>query len=164
MQLEQTISRQVEIQTTVTRMLHAIDALDWATFRTAFTPELHLDYTSLFPGQPETLSVDTLLGRWVPFAHGYDATHHQIGPVVVVDANDDRAVAEAHVRADHFLAEAAGGPIWTASGHYRWTLERRGADWKIAAIVFQLAFQDGNRDLPAMATARGSAGKGRPRA
>jgi hypothetical protein len=154
---------QVDIQTTVTRMLHAIDALDWSTFRVAFAPEIRLDFTSLFPGTPETLSVDSLLGRWQPFAHGFDATHHQIGPVVIIEADARRAVAEAHVRAEHYFAGAEGGPVWSAIGHYRWTLEKRDGAWKIAGIIFQLSFQDGNRDLPAMAQARGAAGGGRPR-
>jgi hypothetical protein len=159
---ESLMVRQLEIQTTVTRMLHAIDTLDWPTFRGAFAAELRLDFTSLFPGEPETLSIDSLLARWQPFAHGFDSTHHQIGPVVVIDGDAQRATAEAHVRADHFIAGAEGGAIWTATGHYRWTLEHRDDGWRIAGIVFQLAFQDGNRELPAMATSRGTSGRGRP--
>ena len=156
------MAAQLEIQTAVTKMLHAIDALDWSTFRAAFTPDIRLDYTSLNGGQPETVTIDTLIGRWQPLAHGFDATHHQIGPVVLIEDDDRRATAEAHVRADHFLADADGGPLWVATGHYVWSLERRDGGWSIAGMVFQLAFQEGNRTLPAMATARGAAGKGRP--
>lgn len=154
--------RQLEIQTTVARMLHAIDALDWATFRSAFADELRLDFTSLFPDQLETITIDALLAHWQPFAHGFDATHHQIGPVVVIDADARRATAEAHVTADHYIAGAEGGDIWTAVGHYRWTLSQRDGAWRIAGIVFQLAFQSGNRILPAMATERGTSARGRP--
>jgi hypothetical protein len=154
---------QLEIQNTVTRMLHAIDALDWPAFRAAFAPEIRLDFTSLFPGEPETLSVDSLVGRWEPMAHGYDATHHQLGPVVVLESDERRATAEAHVIADHHLAEASGGPLWSAVGHYRWTLEKRDGAWNITSIVFQLAFQHGNRELPGVAVARGTSGRGRPR-
>ena len=153
---------QVEIQTTVTRMLHAIDALDWRTFRVAFTPEIRLDFTSLFPGTPETVSVDTLLERWKPLAHGYDATQHLIGPVVLMESDGRRAKAEAHVHASHYLANAEGGPLWIAAGHYEWTLEHPESSWKIAGIIFRLAFQNGNRSLPELAPKRGAAGLGRP--
>lgn len=153
---------QLEIQTAVTQMLHAIDALDWQAFRTAFEPELRLDFTSLFPGRPETLTIDTLLSRWVPFAHGFDATQHLIGPVVLVRSNGRTATAEAHVHASHFLAEAEGGPLWIAAGHYEWTLQRRESSWAIAGIIFTLLFQHGNRRLPELATERGAAGRGRP--
>jgi len=153
---------QLEIQTVVTRMLHAIDALDWQAFRAAFEPEIRLDFTSLFPGRPETISVDTLLSRWQPLAHGYDATQHLIGPVVLVRSDGRRATAEAHVHASHYLAEAEGGPLWIAAGHYEWTLQRRDNAWKIAAIIFRLLFQEGNRRLPELAPERGAAGRGRP--
>jgi hypothetical protein len=153
---------QLEIQTAVTRMLHAIDALDWQAFRAVFEPELRLDFTSLFPGRPETITIDALLSRWVPFAHGFDATQHLIGPVVLVMSDGRRATAEAHVHASHYLAEAEGGPLWIAAGHYEWTLERRESAWKIAGIIFRLLFQDGNRRLPELAPERGAAGRGRP--
>ena len=154
---------QLEVQTAVTRMLHAIDALDWPAFQAAFLPRIDMDYTSLFPGQPETLTIDTLLGRWVPLAHGYDATHHQIGPVVLLETDGRSARAEAHVRASHYIANAEGGPIWVAVGHYVWRLERQSEAWKIGGMTFQLAHQEGNTGLPALAVARGQAGQGRPR-
>jgi hypothetical protein len=61
------------------------------------------------------------------------------------------------------LENGEGGRLWTAAGHYLWTLERRDNAWKIAGIVFRLTFQDGNRALPAMAVTRGTAGQGRAR-
>lgn len=154
---------QLEIQTTVTRMLHAIDALNWPAFRAQFEPELRLDFTSLFPGQAETIGIDTLLSRWVPFAHGFDATQHLIGPVVLVRSDGHRAIAEAHVHATHYLAEAKEGSVWIAAGHYEWTLVHRDDAWKIAGITFTLLVQSGNRRLPELATQRGAAGSGRPR-
>jgi pimeloyl-ACP methyl ester carboxylesterase len=39
----------------LTRMLHAVDALDWDTVRGALAGELLVDYTSLAGGKPETL-------------------------------------------------------------------------------------------------------------
>jgi hypothetical protein len=153
---------QLEIQTAVTRMLHAIDALDWQTFRAAFEPELRLDFTSLFPGRPETITLDTLLSRWVPFAHGFDATQHLIGPVVLMQTHGRRATAEAHVHASHYLTEAEGGALWIAAGHYEWTLLRHESSWTIGGIIFKLLFQHGNRRLPELAMERGAAGHGRP--
>jgi hypothetical protein len=154
---------QLEIQTAFTKMLHAIDGLDWTAFRAAFTPEVALDYTSLFPGQPETVTIDTLLGRWQPMAHGYDATQHQIGPVVVVQSDGNRAVAETQVRAAHYLAGAEGGALWVAAGRYRFTVEKTAGAWRISGIILQLAYQEGNSRLPSMAVERGTAGRGRPR-
>jgi hypothetical protein len=45
----------------LTRMLHAIDARDWDGVRAEFAEEVATDYTSLWGGEPATVSVDDLL-------------------------------------------------------------------------------------------------------
>ena len=47
----------------ITRMLHAIDRLDWVTVRNSFADEVATDYTSLWGGEPERLPVDELVAR-----------------------------------------------------------------------------------------------------
>jgi hypothetical protein len=160
---ERSVLAQQDIQTTVTRMLHAIDALDWLAFRASFLPRVRIDYTSLWGGQAETVSLDTLLDRWQPLAHGFDATQHQIGPLIVVRTEGNRATAETQVRAYHYVAGAAGGAVWMVAGKYVFTMQQEAGAWRIAGITLQVAYQEGNRDLPSIARDRSAAGLGRPR-
>jgi hypothetical protein len=130
----------------LTRMLHAIDDLDWDTMRDCFAAKVHTDYTSLWGGEPATVPVNDLIADWQGFAHGLAATQHQTGPVRV--AAD--GLAHTHVTAHHWLPGAEGGESWTVYGHYVFNLQ----DDKIASLTLQLHHQEGNRDLPAIARKR----------
>lgn len=150
-----------EIQECIAAMLGAIDRLDWPGVRAAFAPRVAVDYTSLFGGEAETLAADVLLERWKGLLPGFDATQHLIGPVIV--SAGDVASAETAVRGYHYLADAAGGPVWMAAGRYRFAMERRDGAWSIAGITLDLAYQEGNVGLPAIAQARVAEGKVRAR-
>jgi hypothetical protein len=129
----------------ITRMLHAIDALDWVTVRNSFADEVTVDYTSLWGGEPEKLPADELITRWTEFASGLAATQHQTGPVVVSNGR-----AETHVVAHHWLPEARGGDTWTVHGHYIARL----ADGKIAELTLQTFHAGGHDGLPTIAGQR----------
>lgn len=127
----------------LTRMLHAIDELDWDTMRDCFAAKVDTDYTSLWGGEPATVSKGDLIADWQGFAHGLAATQHQTGPVRVADDG----LAHTHVTAHHWLP---GGESWTVYGHYVFKLEGD----RITSLTLRLHQQEGNRDLPAIARER----------
>lgn len=139
-----------------TILLHAVDTLDWDTVRRCVAAEIATDYTSLWGGEPEKLTVDQLVGWWQPFATGFDATQHLTGPIAVTQADDSSTTALTTVRAYHHIA-AADGPTgtWMVAGHYRITLDRATDSWKINAITLSLAYEDGDRALVDVARRRG---------
>src|SRR5690606_9142357 len=49
---ERPMNDYIAIQDLITRLLFAVDALDWAGVRAAFADEVEVDYTSLFGGSP----------------------------------------------------------------------------------------------------------------
>jgi SnoaL-like domain len=59
---------------TLTRMLYAIDRLDWAEVRRCFADQVRIDYTELSGGESETLAADELIARWRGLLPGFDAT------------------------------------------------------------------------------------------
>jgi SnoaL-like domain len=87
----------------LTRMLQAIDALDWTTVRRALADEVRLDDISLSGGKPETLAADDLIARWQGLLRGYAVTQHLTGPVLLTDDGRLGVRADAHVRAYHRL-------------------------------------------------------------
>lgn len=146
------------VQDTVTRMLHALDALDWPSVEAAFADELQIDYSSLFGGEPETLTAAELMTRWRALLPGFDATQHMTGPIVVsVAPGGSAATAQTHVRGYHYIAEAEVGPIWQIAGHYVIELVKQPDGWKITGLTLQTFFQDGNRSLPDVAAERARA-------
>lgn len=150
------------IAATITRMLFAIDTLDWPAVRAALADEVETDYTSLFSGSIERLKADTLVQRWQSLLPGFDATQHLTGPIVVNIGKDRTAVAETHVRGYHYI-ETESPSVWMVAGHYVMRMEQTAAGWRIASIRLDTYRQEGNRNFPAMATERAKKGAARAR-
>jgi hypothetical protein len=161
----------------VTAMLGAIDELDWDTLRGCFAATVATDYTSLWGGEPETLPIDDLIGRWQDLAHGYDATQHLTGPILTRPAGQDRATCTTTVRGYHHLVEGESRGTWMVAGRYTMDLARQaspgdaggsrgsggpgGSDgWAIAGITLSVAYEDGDRGLVDVALQRSAEGRG----
>ena len=121
----------------LTRMLHAIDTLDWTTVRDSFTDPVHTDYTSLWGGAPRTAAIDELVGQWQEFVKGFGATQHLTGPLSV---SGDRV--DTHVTAHHW--RSGTGSAWVVHGHYIARIE----GGKISALTLQTFHASGDPDLP----------------
>jgi hypothetical protein len=140
---------------TLSRMLYAIDRLDWPEVRRCFADQVRIDYTELSGGEPETLAADDLIARWRGLLPGFDATQHMTGPVLHTRDERPGLRADAHVRAYHRLT----GETWAVHGHYL----ARIADGKITELTLQVFYQEGDLDLPATATQRAATSPRPPR-
>jgi hypothetical protein len=144
-----------------TILLHGVDTLDWTTVRTCFAPEVATDYTSLWGGEPATLTVDELVAWWQPFATGFDATQHLTGPIAVTRADDQSATAVTTVRAYHHIAaDAEPAGTWMVAGHYRIGFDHSPDGWRISAITLSVAYEQGDRSLVDVARHRGDTSTG----
>jgi SnoaL-like protein len=142
-----------DVANAFTRMLHALDAGDWAGVRREFADQIDMDYSSLFGTPPERVQGDAQVVVWQAFASAFDATQHVTGPFVVT-IDDDQATAETHVRAYHQITGATGGEIWMVAGHYQVRLHLIGGRWKISGIKLTVFYQEGNRSILEAALAR----------
>jgi hypothetical protein len=149
----------------LTRMLQAIDELDWPGVRACLADEVRADYSELFGGEADTLSGDELVGRWQGLVPGFDATQHLIGTGLVEEDGDGGLTLRTHVRAYHHIAGADGGAVWAVHGHYVVPLEHSPTGWRIAGITLRMFYEEGNTGLPALAGERaaGSPRTARPR-
>lgn len=126
---------------TLTRLLHAIDTLDWATVRACLADEVRTDYTSLFGGEPTTVSGDDLVAQWQSLLPGFAATHHLTGPVLESDG-----VVDTHVQAHHWMPD---GQRWSVYGRYTAHV----VDGRITSLTLHTYQQEGDPELPATAAA-----------
>lgn len=127
----------------ITRMLHAVDALDWAMIRDCFTDPVHIDYTSLWGGAAQTQAVDDLIAQWAETLSGFGATQHLAGPLLV---SGERA--ETHVTAHHWRPDT--GAAWVVHGNYIARL----ADGRIAELTLDVFHAGGDPDLPSIPAQR----------
>jgi hypothetical protein len=146
----------VEITNVVQGFFEAVDTRNWDAAEALMTNPFHLDYSSYGAGPAADLAPTDILSGWQSVLPGFDATHHQLGPLIIEETGD-RAQVRAYVTADHQIAGAENGEVWTVYGSYVLTLTKEGSDWRLRGNTFQFKFQTGNTDLPALAQSRAAA-------
>jgi hypothetical protein len=127
----------------------AVDLGCYELAEAAFAPEIVIDYTSLWGGEPQRTTPAALMDAWRGLVPGFDATRHELRHVEA-RVDGDAAEATALVDGRHWLGEA----IWRPVGVYRWTLEKRDGRWKVTAMTFVLTQEFGDRSLVAVAAER----------
>ncbi|OHV84894.1 nuclear transport factor 2 family protein [Rhizobium sp. LCM 4573] len=118
------------------------DNRDFTTLEGFFAPETLIDYTSLWGGEARRLTPRELMAAWSGLLPGFDATRHQLSDINV-ELDGEQAIAAATVTATHWLENAT----WTVSGTYDYVLVRRGSQWRVSAMTFHLADENGDRGL-----------------
>jgi hypothetical protein len=131
-----------------------LDSFDWNAFEQLFTNPVHLDRTSLFQGEPETLSPADLVAGYRATLGNLDAVHHLITGHVI-ELNGDQATCSANMQGTHVLANTSGDSHWTVGGRHDYQLTRTDAGWKIAGWTFTIQWATGNMNIVALAAARG---------
>lgn len=137
----------LDIVETCTRMCWHTDKREWDRLRTdVFADEVLVDYSSLDGGEPAGLAAQDLIAAWRGLLSGLTATQHLLTNHLV-RAEGDTAVATADFQATHLLSNALGGPLWTLGGHYRFTLRRTAAGWRIDGLTMTAVWAEGNRHI-----------------
>ncbi|WP_128544421.1 nuclear transport factor 2 family protein [Larkinella soli] len=126
------------------------DSHDWDALQTCFADPFVLDYTSMNGGEPATLTPAGIAEDWRGFLPGFQATHHLIGNHRVRLTEAEAAVF-CYGTATHYLPTETGLPVWTVAGTYDFRLRSENGGWKITRMTFHFKYEDGNRQLPALA-------------
>lgn len=133
---------------TIQNIFSSVDERDWQKVQTAMEAEVYLDYTSLAGGSPATLKREAIVESWKGVLPGFQSTHHQIGNFQV-DIDGNTAKASFSGLALHYLS----GETWTVVGTYDFALAKNTkGEWSIEKMKLNLQKQDGNLELPKLAT------------
>jgi hypothetical protein len=130
----------------------AVDLARYDLAEAAFAPEIVIDYTSLWGGEPQRMAPAELMAAWRGIVPGFDATWHELDEVRA-EVNGDRATATAFVDGRHWL----DGRLWRPVGNYRWELRKIGGDWKVTRMTFAMTQEIGDRSVAQSAMARAKA-------
>jgi hypothetical protein len=147
------IEDQLAIIRVCTQMVWHADQREWESLKAVFADQVALDYTSLFGGEPATLTPEQIVEGWTQGLGGFDATQHLITNHLVT-VNGDAAVCTASFQATHLLANPLASPLFTLGGTYRLDLVRADGAWKISGLVMTAVWGDGNKDLLTLAPTR----------
>jgi len=138
-----------EIITLVSSIPLAVDRAAYDLAERAFASEIIIDYTSLWGGDPNTMTPAELMTAWQGIVPGFDATWHELGPVTV-SRDGNSATATAFVDGRHWI----GDDLWRPVGHYVWDVEEIDGEWKVTRMVFDMTEEVGDRSLVADAMDR----------
>jgi 3-phenylpropionate/cinnamic acid dioxygenase small subunit len=142
------------------RYATGIDNRDWTLYRSCFTDEIDIDFTSVFGGAPRGVKAD----HWVETARrtisGMKATQHMItNHVITIDG--DEATCVAYVQARHHLPNDTGASDQTMFGYYTNRFVRTSGGWKIRACKLTVTWNTGNWHVFALARRRLDEAEGR---
>jgi fermentation-respiration switch protein FrsA (DUF1100 family) len=130
----------------------AVDLARYELAEAAFAPSIVIDYTSLWGGEPATMTPQALMAAWRGIVPGFTATWHEIRNVSA-SVHGERATARADVDGRHWIGEQ----LWRPIGHYHWDLEKQAGQWKVTRMVFTMTEEIGSRGLAQQAMDRARA-------
>jgi len=143
-----------QIRTLVASIPLAVDRGAYDLAEAAFAPSFTIDYTSLWGGEPATMTPAALMAAWRGIVPGFDATWHELGPVTV-ELDGDTATATAFVDGRHWI----DGQLWRPVGTYHWDVAQIDGAWRVTRMVFDMTQEIGDRALAADAMDRAAAGQ-----
>jgi hypothetical protein len=129
-----------------------LDARDWDRLEGLFTDSVYSDRTSLWGGEPVTLSPAEFVGGWRQSLQNLDAVHHLI-TCHLITLDGDEATCAANMQGTHMFANSSGGPMWTVGGRHDYQLKRTADGWRIAGLTFTIQWATGNMNIVALAAA-----------
>lgn len=142
-----------EVTNAVQSYFAAIDGRHWDKVLSMMHTPFYLDYSSFGAGPGTDLSPGNVLDQWKLLLPGFDATHHQLSPLII-EENGNTATVRAYVTASHQISAAEGGDLWTVYGSYVLGLRKTDGKWRLSSNVFCFKFMTGNMELPAIAQSR----------
>lgn len=140
---------EAQIRTLVSSIPLAVDRAAYDLAESAFAPEVEIDYTSLWGGEPAVMTPSALMDAWRGIVPGFDATWHELGPVTVT-VNGDTATAHAFVDGRHWIGDC----LWRPVGNYHWDVAHIGNTWRVTRMEFEMTEERGDRALAAEAMER----------
>jgi hypothetical protein len=130
----------------------AVDLAAYDLAEQAFAPEVVIDYTSLWGGEPSTMTPPALMDAWRGIVPGFDATWHELSDVRAT-VTGDTATATAFVDGRHWI----GDQLWRPVGTYNWDLTRIDGNWKVTRMEFAMTEEIGDRAVATQAMERAAA-------
>ena len=129
------LADRLAIEDLLTRYAHAVDRHDWDLYRSVFTDDAHIDYTSA-GGIAGTLDeAVTFLATTLPM---FEMTQHLVGNVDVRIEGDTATVSAMF----NNPMRLPGGEVWFTGGWYHHDLVRTGDGWRSRNLREESAWFD----------------------
>ena len=142
----QDFSDRIEIADLLTRYADAVDRRDWNRYRSVFTPDAHIDYTSV-GGVAGT--VDEVCGWLAEALVMFESTQHMISNVSVELDGDTAAVTAMVINPMKIPDGTVHGTVWITGGWYHHKLVRTPDGWRSRHLREEASWFQGLPQEPA---------------
>ncbi|MBB1031228.1 nuclear transport factor 2 family protein [Dietzia sp. SLG310A2-38A2] len=137
------------------RFAQGIDLRDWSLYRSVFTEQIDIDYTSYRPGSEGRFRADDWVDRGRMLFPGLSASQHFLSNFdIAVDSAEGTGRVVAYVRAEHVLPNPAGDAVFTIGGFYSDDVVRVDDGWRICAKRLTVLWNTGNPQVLTLARER----------
>lgn len=142
-----------EISDVVNRYATGIDRRDWVLFRSCFSDQIDLDFTTWSGGEPRRSSAEDWVAGVASGLSGFDATQH-VSSNHVHTINGDQATCVSYMMALHYLIDDGQRRMQSIGGFYTNRLSRSSDGWRIHACKLTVTWEMGDRVLFEIAAKR----------
>jgi 3-phenylpropionate/cinnamic acid dioxygenase small subunit len=147
------VAEKWDVAETVYRYALGIDTRDWPLYRSIFTEEIAIDFSS-YNGQPGArMPADAWVQRLQRQFTGLEATQHTMSNPMVDFIDADHARCRMYMQAHHVLDPKDTDSWYTIGGYYDDVLIRERAAWRIAAVTLNVLWQRGDASIMVKARA-----------
>lgn len=147
----------LDIAETVYAYATGVDSRDWKLYRSIFTDEVDIDFSSWDGNPARRMRADDWVAGVQPLFHGLDATQHTMSnPRVAIDG--ERATCTMYMQAVHVLRNDEGDAEFTLGGYYTDRLVKTPAGWKLCGVKLTVLWSRGNKHVMTLALSKSRQG------
>lgn len=129
---------------------YGIDTRDWTLYRSIFTDEIHMDFSSYNGSPGGAMRADDWVAGCRRLFDNLDATQHSMSNPLV-DVDGDTARCRMYMQAEHFYLTRQGNVDFALGGYYDDQLVRTAEGWKIRTVTLNVLWNRGNRHIMTLA-------------
>jgi SnoaL-like domain len=130
-----------------------IDSRDWTLYRSLFTEEIDIDFSSWSGDPGGTMKADDWVAGVKAVISGFDGTQHLLANEVIT-LNGDEAVVVPYMQAHHYLNLDGEHHLQSIGGYYRHLMVRTIDGWKSRSCTLTITWEKGDRGIFEIATKR----------
>lgn len=150
-----------EITRRVYEYAYGIDTRDWALYRSIFTDEIDMDFSSYNGQAAARMRADDWVSNVQVLFTGLTATQHSMTNPLVDQPDPNNARCRMYMQAEHFFYAEQGSNDYALGGYYDNKLTLTSSGWKICAVTLNVLWQRGNQHIMEQATVLGAQKLGR---
>ena len=153
--MRSSLEDRIAVLETVYKYAQGIDTRDWDLYRSIFTDEIEVDFSSYDGQTVGHLKADDWVERLKPLFSGLAATQHVMTNPIVTFI-DHGATCRIYMQAEHFMDANDGRTSYSIGGYYIDRLMFQNNRWLISSVTLTVLWRRGDPHIMEKAIEKGT--------